>query len=213
MKKICVIWASSGIWKALSEYYKDHWDTVDTITRVSYDLSQNEDIKKLCLSISKKDYDFVIYSAGVWYHRKFEDLTADEISAQISVNTLAPLQLIHALPEGIKFIYISSIMQYIPAKNMSVYASMKRATSQALKTISLENSNRNILDIDLWAVRTPMHLKAGMKKTVWKEIDRVIPKIVHAIENKQGSTTLFWDWFLMIYIVFPLMRVFLWLKK
>lgn len=212
-KKICIIWSSSGVWSALSEYYKNQWNIVHDIHRKQRDLSKEYDITQLCTDISQEEYDIVIFSAGVWYHRSFESLMAHEISEQIFVNTFAPLQLIHSLWKDTKFVYLSSIMQYIPAKNMSVYSGMKRATSQTLKAIRLENPSRSILDIDLGAVKTPMHIKAGMKKSVWKNIETVIPKLVYAIENKHGSTTLFWDWWLMIYIIFPLMRVFLLFKK
>lgn len=44
--------------------------------------------------LKNKDYDLVIFTAGIGYHRKFSELSSDEIIEQISVNTLAPLQII-----------------------------------------------------------------------------------------------------------------------
>jgi hypothetical protein len=90
---------------------------------------------------------------------------------------------------------------------------MKRATSQTLEAINVENKDIKLLTIDLWAVKTPMHIKAGMKKKVWRDIEKVIPKLVSAIEKKQGNITLFLDWKIIIYIVFPLYRLFLWIKN
>jgi len=133
MKKICVIWAGSGIGQALSVYYKKNWYSVDSITREYANLSYTDDIEKLLEKIKKQNYDIVIYSAGVWYYKNFNSLTPTEIREQIYVNTLAPLQVFHALTSNTKFVYLSSIMQYIPAKNMSVYASMKHATSQTIQ--------------------------------------------------------------------------------
>ena len=213
MKKLCIIWAGSGVGEALAKYYSAEWLHVDEITRKQVDLSREEDIMKLAEEISQSDYDLVIFSAGVWYHRTFGSLSFEEISEQILVNTIAPLQILRTLWEQTKFVYLSSVMQYIPAKNMSVYASMKRATSQTLRAIRIENSKKKILDIDLWAVKTPMHLKAGMKKMVGKDLEQVIPKLVKKIENKQGSRTLFWDWWIMIYLVFPIYRIFLTITK
>jgi len=65
------------------------------------------------------------------------------------VNTLAPLQILRSLPKSTKFVYLSSIMRFIPAKNMSVYAAMKLATSQALQAIRYENKDREILSVDV----------------------------------------------------------------
>lgn len=212
MKKICIIWASSWIGLALAEYYKKTWEHVDVFTRETADLSVHEDIIELSQNISQWDYNTVIFSAWVWYHKSFRLLSSDQISEQVFVNTLAPLQILRTLPQKTKFVYLSSVMQYIPAKNMAVYAAMKRATSHALTTLRYEEKKSQILCVDLWAVKTPMHIKAGMKKMVWKDIETVIPKLVQAIENKQGTTTLFLDWFLMMHIVFPLMRIFLKIK-
>jgi len=208
MKKICIIWAWSWIGKALAEYYEDSQTEIEIFTRNDANLSDLSDIKNLSEKIWAANYDIVIFSAWVWYHALFEKLSSDQISEQIFVNTLAPLQIYKALPYTTKFVYLSSIMQYIPAKKMSVYAAMKHATSQTLSAVG----DKNILSIDLWAVKTDMHLKAGMKKKVWRDIIKVIPKLVKVIENKQGSKILFWDWWCMIYIVFPFYRIFLKMK-
>jgi len=212
MKKICVIGAGSGIGQALAHYYENTGDEVSTITRDDSDLSDISQVMQLSQQIAEKNYGLVIFSAGVWYHRVFDDLRGQEVSAQIIVNTFAPLQILKWLGKETKFIYLSSIMQHIPAKNMSVYASMKRATSQSLAAIRSEWNSGEILSIDLWAVKTQMHIKAGMKKMVWKDIETVIPKLVKVIETKQWSKTLFCDWWIMIHLVFPLYRIFLKLK-
>ena len=212
-KKICIIWASSGIGLALSVYYRAQWDHIDIINRKQTDLSREDDITKLCQNISENDYDIVIYSAGVWYYKKFEQLTNNELQEQISVNTLAPLRILQSLSSEIKFVYLSSIMRYIPAKNMSVYASMKQASSQTLKTLRLENSARKILNIDLGAIKTPMHIKAGMWKMVWQDLEEILPKLVKTIETKQGSVILLWQWKILVYFVFPILRLFLSVKN
>ena len=207
-QKICIIWSSSGVGKALSEYYHAQGDEVDDITRQDYDLGESDDITKLGVHLSEKQYDILIYSAGIWYYKVFESLTDTEIQEQISVNTTAPLKILQSLSKDTKFVYLSSIMRYIPAKNMSVYASMKQATSQTLRTLKNENPERNILNIDLWAMKTPMHLKAGMQKTVGQDVERILPKLVKVIETKQGSVILLWQWKFLVYIVFPLLRIF-----
>jgi len=205
MKKICIIWAWSWIGKVLAEYYKNSQIEVDSFTRNDGDLSELSDIKKLSKRIWAANYDFVIFSAGIGYHALFEKLSSEQISEQVMVNTLAPLHILKWFKDTTKFVYLSSIIQYIPAKNMPVYAAMKHATSQTLSAIG----NKNILSVDLWAVKTDMHIKAGMKRKVGRDIEKIIPKLVKTIEKKHGSKTLFWDWWCLIYIVFPLYRIFL----
>jgi len=208
MKKICIIWVSSWIGQALEKYYRDAWHDVFWVSRVQYDLTKEDHIMQLAHKIQEDSYDLVIFSAGVWYHKAFDRLEPQEISEQISVNTLAPLQILRTISSSTKFVYLSSVMQYILAKNMAVYGGMKRATSQTLQTVRWENPQMKILNIDLWAVKSPMHLKAGMKEMVGKDIETVIPKLVRAIEKNTGTKTLFWDWWMMIYIVFPLYRTY-----
>lgn len=211
-KKICIIWAWSGIWQALFEYYTDRWDDVVAITRQDRDLSQETDIKKLCQDISTMQYDTVIYSAWVGTHKVFLQTTDREISEQVRVNTLAPLMLLSVLPKATKFVYLSSIMQYIPAKNLSVYASMKRATTQVLRTIMFEDTQRKILSIDLWAIKTPMHLKAGLPEMVGKDISEILPKLIKTIDSKEGSIVLCWSWWFVVYFVFPVLRLYIFIR-
>ena len=212
MKRICVIWAGSGIGEALFLHYKRSGYDVDSITREDADLSNTQDTIQLIEKIKKQGYDIVIFSAGVWYYKEFASLTSQEIREQVYVNTLTPLQVLLALGVKTKFVYLSSIMQYIPAKNMSIYASMKRATSQTILAIQTESGDRKVLSIDLGAVKTPMHIKAGMKKTVWRDIEKVLPKLIKVIEKKQWTKTLFFDWWFMIHVIFPLYSLFLKLK-
>jgi len=212
MKKILIIWAWSGIGKSLSEYYKKQGYDISVLTRSDYDLWDMNQLEMLWKELHSSSYDIIIFSAGVWYHREFRGLSTKEISEQIIVNTLAPITVLRAIEPEVKFVYLSSIMQHIPAKNMSIYSAMKRATSQALTAVSLEQNN-NILSIDLWAVKTQMHIKAGMNKMVWKDIQKIIPKLTKAIESKKWTTTLFWDWWIMIYLIFPIYKIFLRYKK
>ena len=211
-KSICIIWASSWVWQALSEYYRAQWDEVFAPTRSEYNLSNTSDIQEISKHISENNIDIVIFSAGVWFYKYFWELSEWELQEQILVNTLAPLEILRNNRQNFqknntKFVYLSSIMRHIPAKNMSVYASMKQATSQALYTLMLENANLRILHIDLWAIQTPMHLKAGMQKTVWKNISEILPKLIRTISTKQGSIILLWQWKILVYLVFPALKI------
>lgn len=209
MKSICIIWSWSGIWKALSEYYAQGTSHLRCYTRWDYDLKKPEDVEKLAYELSRSNFDLVIFAAGVWYRREFYDLSSENISQQVLVNTLAPLMLLKSVNRKTKFVYLSSIMQYISPKNMSVYAASKRSVSQVLEALG----SKDILSVDLWAVKTPMHLKAWMPKMVWKDMEVVLPKLVNAIDHSYGRKTLFWDWWCMVYIVFPLIRLVWIIKK
>lgn len=212
MKKICIIWAGSGVWNALQEEYRKLWVVVDGYGRDDIDLRDMQAVEVFAKMIQAKKYDMVIFSAGVWYHKVFSSLSHDEISEQVLVNTLAPTHIVRCLEKPTKFVYLSSVMQYIPAKNMPVYASSKRATTQTLSAMRADKNSPEILSVMLWAIKTQMHIKAGMDKMVGKDLQKVIPKLIYTIDHKQGNRTLFWDWWLMIYIVFPLYKLFLKIK-
>ncbi len=211
-QKICIIWAWSGVWKALFEYYTQEWNDVVAITRQDIDLSQETDIKKLCLDVSTIQYDLIIYSAWVWTHRVFSGMTDSEVSEQVWVNTLAPLRLLRVLQRDTKFVYLSSIMRHIPVTNMSVYASMKSATTQTLRSIMREDRQRSILSIDLWAMKTPMHLKAWLPEMVGKDVSEILPKLIKIIDSKEGSIVLCWSWWFVVYFVFPVLRLYIFIK-
>jgi len=235
MKKICIIWAGSWIgWETL-EQYVELWYSVDFTLRNSsqkseyqkrfpkshiyiVDLNQLDQIASFWEDISDKFYDVIIFAAGVWYYKTFENLKTPQLTEQLRVNTLAPIQILSEYFENhdyqdTKFVYLSSVMEWVPSKNMSVYSASKSAATKVLLAYKQESPELRILIIILWAVKTPMHEKSGMWKPVGKNLKNTVKKLIKTVEKFEGIRTLYIDWLMILWIVFPLYNLYLFLKN
>jgi short-subunit dehydrogenase len=235
MKKICIIWASSGIGKEALEQYTQIWYIVDFTLRDSrqkwefqklypksriytVDLNVLEQISSFWESISDTFYDIIIFAAGVGYYKTFENLKTQQLTEQLRVNTLAPIQILqeyfvsHDYADT-KFVYLSSVLERIPSKNMSVYSASKSAATQILSAYKRESSELKILIVMLWAVKTPMHIKSWLERSVWKNLHKTVKKLIKTIDRHEWIRTLYLDWVLILWIIFPLYNLYHFLKN
>jgi len=70
------------------------------------------------------------------------------------VNTLAPIQILQEYfmshdYSDTKFVYLSSVVERIPSKNMSVYSASKTATTQILRAYKTESPELKVLIVML----------------------------------------------------------------
>lgn len=235
MKKICIIWASSGIGLEALKQYTKKWYSVDFTLR---DISQKSDFQKrfpkshiyiVDLNIleqisnfgeelSDRFYDTIIFSAGVWSYKIFENLKSQELTQQLRVNTLAPIQILQEYfmshdYSDTKFVYLSSVVEGIPSKNMSVYSASKSAATQILRAYKTESPELKVLIVMLWAVKTPMHEKSGFWKPIWKNLEKTVKKLIKTIDRHEWVRTLYFDWLLVLWLIFPLYNLYLFLKN
>lgn len=235
MKKICIIWASSWIGLELLQQYTKLWYSVDFTLRNQtqksdfqksfptshiyfVDLNNLEQISTFAQAISERFYDTIIFAAGVWYYTTFDTLKSQQLTEQLRVNTLAPIQILQEYFTehdylDTKFVYLSSVMERIPSKNMSIYAASKRAATQILWAYKAESPELRVLIVMLWAVKTPMHEKSGFWKSVGKNLKMTVKKLIKTVERHEGTRTLYIDWLLVLWIVFPLYNLYLFLKN
>lgn len=235
MKKICVIWASSWIGLEAVKQYIKKWYIVDFTLRDSaqksefqkrfpkshiyiVDLNELDQIASFWEDVSDRFYDTIIFAAGVWYYKTFENIKTQQLTEQLRVNTLAPIQILSEYfashdYEDTKFVYLSSVMERIPSKNMSIYAASKRAATQILWAYKSESPELKILIVMLWAVKTPMHEKSGLWKPVGKNLQKTVQKLLKTIERHEGTRTLYIDWLVILWFVFPLYNLFLFFKN
>lgn len=235
MKKICIIWASSGIGLEALEQYTKKWYSVDFTLRDTYqksdfqkkfpkshiyivDLNILEQILTFGEELSDRFYDTIIFSAGVWSYKTFENLKSQELTQQLRVNTLAPIQILQEYfmshdYSDTKFVYLSSVVERIPSKNMSVYSASKTATTQILRAYKTESPELKVLIVMLWAVKTPMHEKSGFWKPIWKNLEKTVKKLIKTIDRHEWVRTLYFDWLLVLWLIFPLYNLYLFLKN
>lgn len=234
MKHICIIGASSGIGKELAKNYstdtnihlslvvrsKDAKKELEKLLswkvhiHVS-DLEERDERKKLLSKLKKDHIDTLIYAAGVGYYKKFFEQKSKEISAQSEVNTTFVAELIHALYKDEKqrkswvFVYLSSIISEIPAKHISVYGASKLNTKRMLQTIGAEYPDFHYVLVQLWAVKTPMHIKSWYGQPIWRDPKIVAEKIQKLTTKKRGIYTPFISWKIQVYLIFPVVRIFM----
>ena len=217
------------------EQYIKKWYTVDfTLRNVSQkiefqkrfpkshiyivDFSQLSQIASFWEDVSDRFYDTIIFAAGVWYYKTFENLKTQELTQQLRVNTLAPVQILqeyfvsHDYADT-KFVYLSSVMERIPSKNMSIYGASKRAATQILWAYKSESPDLKILIVMLWAVKTPIHEKSGFGKPVGKALKKTVIKLIKTIDRHEWVRTLYLDWLLILWLVFPLYNLYLFFKN
>lgn len=235
MDKICIIWASSGIGLEALEQYTKKWYIVDFTLRdiaqksefqkkfpkshiYIVDLSVLEQISSFGEDLSDRFYDAIIFAAWVWYYKTFENLKTQQLTEQLRVNTLAPIQILqeyfvtHDYVDT-KFVYLSSVVERIPSKNSSVYSASKAAATQILLAYKRESPDLRILILMLWAVKTPMHEKSGFWKPVGKNLGKTVKKLIKTVDRHEGVRTLYLDWLIVLWIVFPLYNFYLFLKN
>lgn len=152
-KRILVTGSSQGIGLEIAKVLADNgayvfihgsrnWDKVRNVVRaieekggqaqaVIADLSENDGAEKLYSQTG--DVDILIINASVQIRKSWDEITEDEFDTQIQVNLKSTLKMIQLYVPSMKekhwgrIITIGSIQQYVPHKQMLVYAATKSA--------------------------------------------------------------------------------------
>jgi short-subunit dehydrogenase len=233
---IFISWASSGIWAGLAQYFytQKQFRLIITARNLEQqallqaefphalvcivDFNAVQSVEAFLVILHSKDIEYCIFAAGVGTYWVFRDIESSEIWAQFEVNTLAPLRIIHSnytnfVHNHTKIIYFSSIVADISLKNMSIYGASKWAMNYALTILGTENPQLNILNLHLWAIKTPMHLKSGMSESKGRALWTVLPKLVFLIKNKSWNRYVYPDWWMTSHIAWHMISLFNLLKN
>lgn len=162
---IVITGGNRGIGLELVKIYQDRGDQVYVICRQS-----NEDLKRLgaqvvdevdltcpdvIRTINKRlshiKIDLLINNAGVFENETLEDLNFESIQTQLTINTIAPLQICDALlpliKHGGKIAFISSRMGSIADNNSGGYYGYrmsKAALNAAAKSLAIDLKSKEI---------------------------------------------------------------------
>ena len=120
-------------------------------------------------TLSRHDkLDVIVHSAGVFYPKPFEDISAQEFDEQWQINVRAPFLLTQAalahLNKGASVIFISSMMGAVGGAMCTAYCATKGAVEQLTKALAVELGPRGVRFncIAPGAVETPMN--AGFRE-------------------------------------------------
>ena len=96
-------------------------------------LTNFEDIEKICSEISKNNYDLVINNAGMGSYGNFEDADTKELNDIITINCNAIMMISHSFlkkaKSGDSLIIVSSAIIFMPSPNGPIYVSTKAFSS------------------------------------------------------------------------------------
>lgn len=230
MSRIFITWVSSWIGKELLNSYIKWGHSVFGVVRtkkqkellslshpsaniIISDLSNTHSLKKLSSKIEKEKYDVIIFNAGYGTYKHFWEIKEEEIFSQIMVNLYSPLLILwknikNVMLNNTKIVFISSISYSLSLKNLSIYIASKWWLSNFYRVFQKEYPNISSLCLEIGATKTPMHVKSGMKKTVWKDLGKVTKKIIKTIKKKQWIQKLYLDWWIISKISRILQAIF-----
>lgn len=149
---------SKGIGLELYNYFKSSYNiitvnrsiNIGTSNNIKCDLSNSDDIIKLCETISDLDIDIVINNSGGSQPLKFECLDYKIIESILNLNFVAPTLIMKSvLPKLVKKDYgrvinISSISAKEATPYLHIYSASKSALNSVTQSCAKQNSNDNI---------------------------------------------------------------------
>lgn len=148
-KRIFVLGGSGGIGKEIVSCFRNYGGTVDAPGHSELDLGNEKNIDSY-FQCHPKNYDVLVYAAGINNPESFENLTAQAISNILEVNTLGFITVCrHLVPEmrknGGHILAISSLYGVISRKKRLPYALSKHALIGVIQTLALELAEAGIL--------------------------------------------------------------------
>ena len=166
-KKALVTGSTQGIGEAVARCFADHGarvfihgaTSVEKCKRVSDDIGEAAtpvvtDLGDIdCaeqLYAQTGDVDILVLNASVQYRNPWNTITPEEFQKQIDVNLRASLMLVQKyapamLEKGCgRIVFVGSVQQYKPHKDMAVYAATKEAQISLMKNLASQFAGRGV---------------------------------------------------------------------
>jgi NAD(P)-dependent dehydrogenase (short-subunit alcohol dehydrogenase family) len=148
MKKVIIFGATGGLGCEISKKLIDY----EVISLGSSDLDITN-YKEVCKFFKTNSFDIVINFAGVNFDKFAHKLTPNDteiINKQIDVNIKGTINIVSSCLPSMRennfgrIILISSVLAEKPVVSTSIYSGCKGFLDSFVKTIGLENANKNI---------------------------------------------------------------------
>ncbi len=220
MKSIFITGVTSGIGKVVldiclregfqivalirNEEQKKLFDETSQLQLLVCDLEDREKIQNVLALLSKKKLDYILLNAGLLNYGEFDSLPESSFEKILEVNLLVNMRIVHhLLPEinknKTKLVFVSSIVARMPCRKFLSYAVSKAGLSQFCSSLMVEYPHLQILCLEIGAVNTKIHSKAGMELDSSKFVraDIIGKRLYKAMLSKTGIVTLRWQWYLL----------------
>ena len=150
------------------------------------DLTDKENINKLCELAKKENVKILINNAGIICpNLPFEKINNDTIEQMISVNLVAPIKIINALSNNLEYVVnINSMVGLEAKKNRTLYAAGKWGLRGFSDSLKQETIPYKLLDV------YPTNIKTWPERENAMDISYVMEKIYLAFLNSENELIL-----------------------
>ena len=127
------------------------WDDFENCEFKKLDFTDFENRDKYFSSLAKKNYKFIVNSAGIVLNKNFDRIKETEIKEIMEVNFFGPMLLLKNILIKMvennfgRIVNISSVAALVHRVGSSVYSISKSSLITASRTLALELANKNIL--------------------------------------------------------------------
>ena len=149
-KKVFITGASRGIGKVICNMYEEGGAYVCAPSREELDLSQPCSVENYLEQNSDKEYDILIFCAGVNNKSSIESIEEQNLHETFQVNLFSSIEIIKKYIKKMrsknmgKIIFISSLYAFVSREERLSYCCSKNAITGLVKTLALEGAPNNI---------------------------------------------------------------------
>ena len=181
MKKVLITGGNRGIGKAIADKFADCGYEVITPTREEMNLEDPHSVELFIKKNSNICFDVIVNNAGCNDINLVEDIKDDELERMISINLMAPIQIIRGFVGMMKLqhygriVNIGSIWGVVSKEGRTVYSATKHAVHGITNTLAVELAPDNILvnTVCPGFTNTEMTKKNNSLETVKKIVENI----------------------------------------
>lgn len=179
--RILLTGGSGGIGSAIQAQMEYLGHDVLFPTSSELDLSNPELITKWLIEHDKKEIDGIVFSAGINFPINFEDVSDEQYSKILQLNTHSCRKIIQHFLPGMKtrnfgrIVAISSTYSALSRLGRSSYSISKAALEALIRSVAVENAESNILANSILPgfVETSLTHKNNNEEQIKKLLERV----------------------------------------
>ncbi len=168
---------------------------------IAGDIAKKE-IREKLLSETLKKYgkvDVLVNNAGIFNEKQLQDLTEEEITELIEINTISHIQLTrifytHMKEKGSgKIVNIVSINAITPRENRAIYCASKAAIKGFTESFRMEANKNNVQVFGIYpgGMQTDIFKNAGIERDTSNYIKpaEIAKIVVNAVDGQDESTS------------------------